>query len=227
MKFSTKNEFPNVDLRKHISGGKGMVLWLVLIQLQEFPKVKYNYWRADSSRSGRNLYSLHLDRVDQRELPLDNNFHPIGDGEGVDIYILDTGIFYKHEEFGNRAKFGCYDPMDEYKEENMEGLLRSWHTRGWQCCREGLWYWKWSNHIQYPYCSGSEAWGVLLAGLDYVMRIIPVRGRPAVVSISIGGSYTQSVNDAVQNLTKIGIPVVVSARNDARDACLQSPASYR
>ena len=68
-----------------------------------------------------NSIPYHIDRVDQRELPLDNQFSPIGDGEGVDIYVLDSGIFYEHEEFGNRAKFGGYDPMDEYERENRTG----------------------------------------------------------------------------------------------------------
>ena len=36
----------------------------------------------------------HLDRIDQRQLPFDGVYDPFGDGEGVDIYILDTGISY-------------------------------------------------------------------------------------------------------------------------------------
>ena len=35
----------------------------------------------------------HLDRIDQRSSILDNMlYHPIGDGEGINIYILDTGM---------------------------------------------------------------------------------------------------------------------------------------
>ena len=30
-------------------------------------------------------------------------------GNGVDIYILDTGIRYSHQVFGGRASFGGYD----------------------------------------------------------------------------------------------------------------------
>ena len=33
----------------------------------------------------------HLDLLDQRSNILDGQYNPIGDGNGVDIYILDTG----------------------------------------------------------------------------------------------------------------------------------------
>ena len=33
-----------------------------------------------------------LDRIDQVSPVLDGKFEPGGDGEGVDIYILDTGV---------------------------------------------------------------------------------------------------------------------------------------
>jgi len=33
----------------------------------------------------------HLDRIDQQDLPLDDQFSTSNDGSGVDIYIFDTG----------------------------------------------------------------------------------------------------------------------------------------
>ena len=74
-------------------------------------------------------------------------------------------------------------------------------------------------------CENRGPWSTTLSGLDYVMRIIPARGRPAVVSMSLSGSFTQSVNDAVQALYRSGVPVVVSAGNGASDACRETPAS--
>ena len=34
---------------------------------------------------------------------LDGRFSPKGDGKGVHVYVLDTGIRTTHEEFGGRA----------------------------------------------------------------------------------------------------------------------------
>ena len=34
----------------------------------------------------------HLDRIDQKSLPLDSKYSAPNDGAGVDIYIFDTGM---------------------------------------------------------------------------------------------------------------------------------------
>ena len=47
-----------------------------------------------------------LDRVDQISLPLDDTYNPIGDGDGVSVYVIDTGINKDHNDFGDRADYG-------------------------------------------------------------------------------------------------------------------------
>ena len=61
-----------------------------------------------------------LDRTDQRELPLDGTYAPFTDngGEGVKAFIIDTGIYIEHEDFGGRAEYGFnaidYESHDDF-----------------------------------------------------------------------------------------------------------------
>ena len=56
---------------------------------------------ASASAAGR--VPWHLDRLDQRTLPLDGRFDPRGDGAGVHAYVIDTGIRRTHREFEGRV----------------------------------------------------------------------------------------------------------------------------
>ena len=47
-----------------------------------------------------------LDRIDQRDRPLDGDYNYERTGKGVDIYILDTGLWINHQEFQGRVGLG-------------------------------------------------------------------------------------------------------------------------
>jgi aqualysin 1 len=46
-----------------------------------------------------------LDRIDQHALPLDGRFTPGGDGRGVHVYVIDSGVRRTHREFEDRVEW--------------------------------------------------------------------------------------------------------------------------
>jgi subtilisin family serine protease len=51
----------------------------------------------------------HLDRIDQRALPRDGTYTYAATGNGVTVFVLDSGIRYTHDEFQDRAGTGVWD----------------------------------------------------------------------------------------------------------------------
>ena len=54
---------------------------------------------ADEYLVPANKTAWHLDRIDQRRLPLDGDYSAQNTGEGVTVYLLSSGVLATHEEF--------------------------------------------------------------------------------------------------------------------------------
>ena len=66
--------------------------------------VDSSYTAAAKNGRQRNPVSWGLDRIDQKDLPLDS-MYLYGDatGQGVTVFVLDSGIRASHKEFEGRA----------------------------------------------------------------------------------------------------------------------------
>eukprot|EP00731_Ephydatia_muelleri_P010949 Em0005g1535a len=200
--------------------------------LRRWPEVDYieEEHMAYGTQSGQ--IPWHLDRIDQRPRTLDHFYQPIASGAGVDVYIVDCGINYYHEEFQNRAIYAGYDAVDAYlglKDKTRKGLDCFGHGTHVASLCGGKTYGSAKGvtllSLRALDCTNFAPWSVVLDALDYIARTAPQRGRRAIVSMSLAGDYFQAINDAVRKLYSLGIPVIVAAGNDWSDACSQSPAS--
>ncbi|XP_038071264.1 aqualysin-1-like [Patiria miniata] len=163
-----------------------------------------------------------LDRIDQRSLPLDDKFSPYqGDGKGVSIYVIDTGIRTTHEEFEDRATF-AYDAVEGAVGNGTDCRGHGTHCAG---TAAGLRYGVAKKAMVYGVrvlgCQGSGTWSSVIKGMDWVAQ----HGiRPAVASMSLGGGGSRSVDESVASLYAQGVTVVVAAGNNGYEACRRSPA---
>ncbi|MER5760937.1 S8 family serine peptidase [Streptomyces sp. NPDC002082] len=162
-----------------------------------------------------------LDRIDQQNLPLDNTFTTQGNGAGVTAYILDTGIDYKHDEFGGRAAFGFDAVGDGRDGQDCNG--HGTHVAGTVA---GMTYGvaRKANvvSVRVLNCEGTGDFSGIIAGLDWVAKNAK---QPAVLNGSLGGDKSTVLNDAADAVTDAGVLPVIAAGNSAKDACSVSPAS--
>jgi aqualysin 1 len=161
-----------------------------------------------------------LDRIDQRDLPLNQTYVYDQDGTGVHAYIIDTGILLSHSQFTGRIGNG-YDAVTSGGNAN-DCNGHGTHVAG---TVGGTTHGVAKKVILHPVrvlsCTGSGTNAGVIAGMDWVAQN---RVRPAVANMSLGGGASQATDDAVQRMVNAGVTVVVAAGNDNRNACNYSPA---
>ena len=74
-------------------------------------------------------------------------------------------------------------------------------------------------------CSNGAPWSTIIDGLNHVVNRVKETRRPSVISMSLGGSYSSTVDNALTSVINNGIPIVAAAGNERNDACTRTPAS--
>ncbi|KAJ9061971.1 hypothetical protein DSO57_1015398 [Entomophthora muscae] len=158
-------------------------------------------------------------------LPVDNqsfsyNYDPSA-GEGVDVFVIDTGIKTDHPDFQGRALWGA-NFIDNSR---TDDIGHGTHVAG---------------------IIGSDTYGVaknatlvavkmgnvtlsatvsqVIGGVAWVIRNKRL-GRGCVINLSLEVKYSVAFNSAARNAVRLGCVVVAAAGNSNIDACNKSPAS--
>ncbi|MGK5446482.1 S8 family peptidase [Streptomyces radiopugnans] len=162
-----------------------------------------------------------LDRIDQRALPLDSRYtYPDSAGQGVNAYIIDTGVRISHSDFGGRAVNG-YDAVDG---DNVaqDGNGHGTHVAGTVAgTSHGVAKKARIVAVRVLDNNGSGTISGVVAGVDWVTRNAV---KPAVANMSLGGGANSTLDTAVRNSIASGVTYAVAAGNSNTNASTSSPA---
>ncbi len=192
------------------------------LELAADPEVAYveEDARIHATATSQDNATWGIDRIDQPALPLDASYTYLDSGAGVTAYIFDTGIRATHGEFTGRilSGYGAIEDGEGTNDCNQHGTHVSGTVGGTVL---GVAKQVSLVPVRVLDCSGSGSVSATIAAIDWVIA----NKRPlSVANMSLGGPPSDAEDAAVRRLIAAGVPVIVSAGNDAVDACTQSPA---
>ncbi|MGC1211341.1 MAG: S8 family serine peptidase [Micromonospora sp.] len=185
------------------------------------PAVAYVEQNHTVSISGTqtNPPSWGLDRIDQRNLPLNSSYTYPNTASNVHAYIIDTGIRTTHTDFGGRATWGTNTVDTNNTDCNGHGTHVSGTVGG---SSYGVAKGVQLVAVKVLNCQGSGTNSGVISGVDWVTQNAV---KPAVANMSLGGSAASTLDTAVRNSISSGVTYGLAAGNDSgADACNTSPA---
>ncbi|MGA1345467.1 MAG: S8 family serine peptidase [Ilumatobacteraceae bacterium] len=162
-----------------------------------------------------------IDRIDQENLPLDGIYSTAGRGDGVTVFVVDTGIA-EHDDLGNRLLPGFTSIGDGVGATDCHG-----HGTHVASTSVGTRHGVADDALVVPVrvldCGGGGSTAGVIAGLQWIADY-DLGDRRGVVNMSLGGGASATLDRAVADLVDAGIVVAVAAGNEAQSACNVSPA---
>lgn len=220
---------PINSVKHHYKHGfKGMAVNMddiTLAKARMLSNVKYivpdgtAYGSATQSNAPWGLSRIsHRNRQNKYETP--EYLYDSNAGEGITIYVIDSGINTNHTDFGGRATWGVNKiagtpDIDEHGHGTHCAGTAGSNTYG-VAKKAKLVAVKVLNSMN------QGTWSDIIAGVDWVVE--NANSANSVISFSIGGNIYLPMDDAINAAYESGFFVSVAAMNDNRDACLVSPA---
>jgi subtilisin family serine protease len=142
-------------------------------------------------------------------------------GKGVDVFVIDTGIFIQHNDFGGRASF----PFNSVPGEGLtDGNGHGTHCAGtiggttFGVAKQVNLF-----AVKVLSAAGSGTTAGVAAGVDYVTNSRN-KANAAIASMSLGGGASAVMDDAVIQSIANGVTYAIAAGNNNANACNYSPA---
>jgi subtilisin family serine protease len=161
-----------------------------------------------------------LDRIGQRNLPLNQTYSYTTNGTGVNVYIIDTGIRRTHQQFAGRAFVGFDAIGDGQNTNDCNG--HGTHVSG---TVGGSTFGVAKNvhlfAVRVLNCNGSGTTSGVITGVDWVTTN---HISPAVANMSLGGGASTALDNAVINSINSGVTYAIAAGNSNTNAANSSPA---
>lgn len=160
-----------------------------------------------------------LDRLDGATL--DGSYNYISAGTGEYVYVIDTGVYSSHNEFGGRVRSGYTAVADGNGTEDCNG--HGTHVAGTIAgTNYGVAKSATVVAVRVLDCTGSGYSSSVIAGINWVIASHP--GGAGIINLSLGGAGNSAIDQAVADASAAGLVVVVAAGNSGADACSYSPA---
>ncbi|CEP17068.1 hypothetical protein [Parasitella parasitica] len=210
MKSTTKN-VDNVTFNTDKSDPVHYYVKDATLSLQEFIQTNPPSWG--------------LDRIDQRQGTDGRYSFATDQGQGVTIYLMDSGIRQDHKDIAGRVRIGktvAGDPNDP-SDPNGHGTF----VAG-VCCGTTYGVAKKAEIVSVKTLDsdGNGYLSDVLVGLEWIVGQHKAKqNAKSIVNLSLGALYSQATNDAIQEAIALGIHFVIAAGNYGEDACKYSPGS--
>jgi subtilisin family serine protease len=162
-----------------------------------------------------------LDRIDQRNLPVNNNYSYTATGAGVHAYIIDTGLDLDHPDFSGRATSG-FDVINGGAADDGNG--HGTHVAGTVGGElHGVAKDVSLVAVRVLDNSGGGTSAGVISGVNWVTNNAI---KPAVANMSLGTNVVDNaINTAVRNSIASGVTYAIASGNSTANACGFSPAS--
>jgi subtilisin family serine protease len=159
-----------------------------------------------------------LDRIDQRNRPLNGTYTYPNTASNVHAYVIDTGIRITHNDFGGRATWGANFAGGQNTDCNGHGT----HVAG---TIGGTTYGVAKQvrlvAVKVLNCQGNGSVSSVVGGINWVTSNAV---KPAVANMSLGGSVSTTIDNAVRNSISSGVTYAIAAGNSNANAANFSPA---